>query len=265
MKKITALCIAILLASAMIFTLASCKNEKPGDDEFNFSAEVKATELVIYNSDETFQTLTYPEDRLSSIDVEYAKKHIELVDLDFDGFLDVCLAVKKDGSSISYLCWLFEKGEKRFNYSNELSELTTISLNKDKKQIISSVTDESGNTQYVFYTWENGKLQKSEELKSDDNRVPSDVSEAVKNNTVGEKENTIEPPKDVKPNKNNTTAGAASTTKKPETTEKVSDTTQGAKPETTTSKVADNTTTTAGAPVEGNVQLATGDFDDGWF
>lgn len=263
MKKITAFTVAVLLIATLVFTLASCGDKNTTDGKYNFSAEVKSYELTVYNGEEAFQTLEYPNARKLEVDFEYAKKHIELVDLNFDGFSDVCLAIKKDGSAISYFCWLFNKDTEKFEYSEELSALKTISVNADKKQIISTV-EENGKTQYICYAWENGALKKSESLESEDNRVPSDVSEAVKNNTLGEKENTVTPPKVTETKADDTTKKTEkeTTTKAPvnNTTTSGGNTTTAA-PETT----KHDSTTSGGVEATGSVQLATGDFDDGWF
>ncbi len=265
MKKVISFAVAVVLIATFVFAAASCKKDDKTDGKYNFSAEVKSYELDVYNGDEAFQTLEYPSDRRLEVDLDFAKKHIELVDLNFDGFEDICLAIKKDGNSIKYFCWLFDGEAEKFEYSEELSALTTISVNAEKKQIISSVT-ESGKTGYTCYEWENGTLKKVDTLESEDNRVPSDVSEAVKNNTLGEKENTVEPPKTASTEKNNesTTKKTSNTdSSKTETTTK-NNTSSSTATQKTTEKTED-TTKSDNTAATGSVQLATGDFDDGWF
>lgn len=248
MKRIIAVALAILTLSGMLFAATSCGKNK---DKYDFSAEVKDSEVVIFNGKKVFQTEKYPAEKLSGLDIAFAKEHVSFVDVDFDGYKDLCLAVGKDGDSIRYIFWLFDSKTKLFVYSKELSELTTVALNADKKQLISSVI-EDGKLYYVTYAFRDGKLTMLSKIASDSPDVPDDVTEAVKNNTIGGK---VSEPSLSQAESESEAEVSASETKKAD----------GSNKDTTAPSGSGGKNNTTTPQKEGDVHLATGDINDGWF
>lgn len=245
MKKITATVIALLIAFGFIFGVASCQK-----NEYDFSAELKESEVVIYNGKKVFQTEKYPEEKLKELDFDYAKEHISFVDVNFDGYKDLCVAVNRNGETVRYMFWVFDSKTKLFVYSEELSKLTTVAVNADKKQLVSSVLSD-GKLYYETYTFENGKLTLLSKIASDSPDVPDDVSQAVKNNTLGENGSFGQTSQNESTSKQN---GAVETEK------------QNAQNKETTASSGNNRDTQKTTSADsGDVQLATGDIDDGWF
>ena len=146
--------------------------------------------------------------------------------MNFDGVLDVCIAANKKGNDISYYCWVYDAITNSYVYSEELSAIKNISVDAENKQILSVVYD--GKTEKVnAYKWGEKGLELSETYGEGDKEIPTNVTESIKNNSVGTNK---KPATTTKPDKNNT-----STTKKPSNNK-----------------------------VEG-VTLVEGDFDAGWY
>ena len=245
MKRFIAIGLSLVLVACLAVTLSSCKSKDNGDTtdttstteaaaaESKHTADVGEKSLIVYKNGEQFQELSYVEGD-DSFDLEYAKQHIEFVDMNFDGELDICLATHTTAYAVCYYCWLYDAATGKFVYSEDLSALTTISVDNEDKQIISLVHESAAKSYYVCYEWKDGKLTEVKKMDVDDKDIPQSVSNAVTDNTLGTKVN-------------------ASTTSR-------NDSNTSSK--TTTKKAGGNTTTTKKS---GGVQIVTGGMDDGWF
>lgn len=280
MKKIITLSSLILCVAILVTAFASCGDKKAnnGEDEtdqyiasitngeFNFSAEVGETETIIKNNGEVYQTLKYPTNAGYPFDYNYAKDRSQFIDMNFDGQPDFYIAVSAEAETIYYYCWLFNATTKKFDYSVSLSGLTNISVDAEK-QVIYSTFEYRDITKIVAYRWENGQLKNTEIYDSSSDTIPAEVTEAAKDNAIGNvakpalttkapqptKEDNKKPTKDNSGNNgsNNTSVG---TTAKNEPDSEA--------PTTEKDKPLDTTTT---EPHSAGVEIVTGDIDDGWF
>lgn len=141
-----------------------------------YSAEVLENSLKVYKDDVFVEELTYPADHNGKFDLEFAKNHISFLDMNFDGYEDICLTISSSGEKYGYYCWIYDKEADKFQYNKTLSALTSISVDNSKKQIIST-EEKDGKAVYVLYEWKNGDFQKLE--------TTTKAPEAVKNNVVG--------------------------------------------------------------------------------
>ena len=141
-----------------------------------YSAEVLEKSLKVYRDDIFVQELIYPTDNNSKFDLEFAKKHILFIDMNFDGKEDICLTISETDGLYSYYCWIYDTKNDSFEYSKSLSSLTLISIDNEKKQVIST-EEKDGKKVYVIYEWKDGKLEKVETQTKE----PS----AVKDNVLG--------------------------------------------------------------------------------
>ena len=234
MKKILSICAVILFLAVVITAFAAC-GKKTENETTTIPPEITSSEPVVTVSENNamvsygngrHQILGYPEGYLDKFDYEYAKEHYDVVDMNFDGVLDVCIAANKKGNDISYYCWVYDAITNSYVYSEELSAIKNISVDAENKQILSVVYD--GKTEKVnAYKWGEKGLELSETCGEGDNEIPTKVAETIKNNSVGTNK---KPVTTTEPAKNNTT-----TTKKP-----------------------------SSSMVEG-VTLVEGDFDAGWY
>lgn len=236
MKKIVSICAVILSVALLITVFAACgKNE--GTDtpesttaeavvEGDYSLEVTATKAIVKKGDSVFQELSYPNGIGYEFDLEYAKEHYEFLDMNFDGNLDLYLAVCKVDNVINYYCWLYNATDNRFEYSPILSELKNISIDP-YEQLVLSKYYYNGVEKVSSYEWVDGKLQLKETYGDEGVTIPQSIVQSYTDNAIGEVSNSEK-----------TTTQA--TTKAPE----------GAEPTTGSQgsqggSIADNKTTTA--------------------
>lgn len=273
MKKISAFCAVILAVSVIITAFSACGGKTNDDttapgkekvtatiDDVVFSAEVGSESVVIKKSDEVFQTLTYPKNPGFAIDVDYASKHYEFIDMNFDGQVDFYVAIGTDGTNVYYFCWLYNATTNQFDYSVSLSGLANISVDSENQKILSTVYRDDS-TSIVSYHWVNGALEYENEYTTENGTFPAEITEAAKKNEIGVDKTPDNTKSDSKVEKS-TIGSAVNPTKAEKTTASQS---QNSKPTTTESKKPLNTTTTA--PATGNnVQINTdANIDDNWF
>ena len=237
MKKIISICAIVLSLAIVIAVFTACG--KKTDDEtttkpaVDTSSEpvltVSKTNAMVSYGDGRHQILGYPEGFEDVFDYEYAKEHYDVIDMNFDGVLDVCIAACKTGKDISYYCWLYDAITNSYVYSKELSALKNISVDKENKQIL-SVVYEGDKEKVDAYKWGEDGFGIVETYGENGNEIPSKVTESIKNNSVG-------------------------TTKKPASTT------------TTTTKPNKNNKPTQkpGNSEVNGVTLVEGDFDAGWY
>ncbi len=271
-KQITASVLAIILIAVIVFAVNSCKKK----DEIieGYSAEVFDTYIEIYDGDELIQKEEYPEDKNAEFDIDYAKEHIEFVDVNFDGNEDLCLAINAKKTVISYYCWLYDTESGKFVFSDELSKLKTISLNEEKHQII-SVETKKGKDIYVCYEWVDGKLTKVKSIDADSPDVPVEIIEAVENNSVGvktddstenisEMNTSSEKTSQTSTKKNSDSKSTTKSETKQDTTTRTPITTKKSDNKETTKKPQPSVPETQGSKETG-VVLVTDSINDGWF
>lgn len=267
-KKIIIIAVvsAVIVLAGIIFAVV-IGNKNKNLPVNTYSAEVHSEYIEFFDGDELIQVDRYPEGVINYVDFEYAKEHIEFVDLDFDGKLDACLAISKNNNVIKYVCWINTDG--RFVYNKELSKLTTISVDDKNKEIIAVNYSENGD-EYVVYIWENGILTEKSRMKTDSPDVPAEIVEAVQNKSVGNKtdettktrsetsESTVETTKKQNNGNNNT-----NTTKKDNNN--IKSTTKNASEAEATKAETEPVTEEASVSETPHVYLATGDMNEGWF
>ena len=202
MKKIISICSLIVIAALVVTVFTACG----GDDNATTSTTspatttnevvigtltltVNETNAVVYNDGVLFQTLTFPQGKGTPFVFEYAKEHFDFIDMNFDGNLDVYIAVADDEGTIHYYCWLYNATTKVFDYSISLSGLTNISVNAAEQLIFAIGYDTDGNKVISKYTFENGSLKFLESYNEAD-EIPEDIDQNVNNNSIGDKPTT---------------------------------------------------------------------------
>lgn len=196
MKKIIALCAAILSIAVIITAFTAC-DSKPGNgeetvsdnktfikDEAVFSAVVGESSVVIMRGDEVYQTLKFPVNSGYSVDVKYAQEHYEFIDMNFDGLRDFYVALGDNSGVINYFCWLFNDTTKEYDYSVTLSGLRNISVDSYNHRIISTEV-KNGITVWSTYKWVNGVLTFDSKHTSEDESIPEEITNAAQNNAIG--------------------------------------------------------------------------------
>lgn len=254
MKKIILSCSVLLVLSLLIVSFVGCSGDKNIDDSTlnasddnvvttGYTAEISTDSAVIKKDGVEFQTVKYPINPGFAFDLEYAKGNYEFKDMNFDGIPDFYIATSNENGVINFFCWLFNDTTKQFDYSSSLSALKNISIDAENQCIYSKIVFK-GTERVVCYRWVNGVLRLDAQYDTATDTLPADITQAVQDNAIGSNKkpsNTDKTQATTAADKNNN----ASTTKKPSTA-------------TTT---AVNTT----SDNSGNVSLATGDIDDGWF
>ncbi len=263
MKKIIASC-SVLLALSLVFVLfAGCGGN--GDDGNTtttknntvsidgLTAEIENASATIKKDGEVFQKLEYPVNPDYKFDLEYAKSHYEFKDMNFDGVPDFYIAASKEGDVISFMCWLFNDTNKTFEYSIILSSLKNISVDAENQRIYSTVNYE-GVEKVAAYKWVDGSLAFDKQYDNSSDTIPEEVTGSVQNNSIGvnaetsaDDETTTKAPKPSKGDKEDATKKPVTTDK--ETQKETEKPTQNNKPDTGNGE---------------NVQLGSGDIDDGW-
>lgn len=146
------------------------------DIRVGYSAEVLENSLKVYKDDVFVQELEYPTDHDGKFVLGLAKNHISFVDMNFDGSEDICLTISASREKYSYYCWIYDTDKDEFQYNKILSSLTSITVDNEKKQIIST-EEKDGKKVYVIYEWKDGEFKKGETQTKE----PS----AVKDNVLG--------------------------------------------------------------------------------
>ncbi len=216
MKKIISICAVILSVALLITVFAACgKNE--GDittqsttqapvADGEYSLDVTEAKAVVKKGDAVFQELSYPTGIGYVFDLEYAKEHYEFIDMNFDGNLDLYLAVSKVDNVISYYCWLYNATDNKFDFSASLSALKNISVDP-YEQLVLSKYFYNGAEKVSTYEWVDGKLQLKETFGDEGATIPDSIVQSYTDNTIGETSNT-----DKTTNKTTTKAQAVPTT-----------------------------------------------------
>ncbi len=185
MKKVISLILAVACVFTLILTLTACKGDSDDNETtqnnseqsvvVGYTAKVTEDSLMIYKDGEFVEQLSYPEAKKADFVLAFAQDHIAFKDLDFDGNLDICLAVNSLGDGFVYYCWIFDGT--RFVYNEELSSFKTITIDSAKKHVISTEKDKDGKTVYIVYEWKNGKLEKV--------TVEDELSDTAESNVLG--------------------------------------------------------------------------------
>lgn len=190
-KKLISIGIVVLTIVVVVIIAATSGNNKDpeviptqstttptteNDIRIGYSAEVLENSLKVYKDDVFVQELKYPTDHDGKFVLELAKNHISFIDMNFDGNEDICLTISASQEKYSYYCWIYNAEKDEFQYNKTLSSLSSISLDADKKQIIST-EEKDGKKVYVIYEWKDGTLEKLE--------TKTKAPEAVKDNVLG--------------------------------------------------------------------------------
>lgn len=141
-----------------------------------YSAEVLEKSLKVYKDDVFVQELTYPTDHNGKFVLGLAKNHIAFLDMNFDGNDDICLTISASQDKYAYYCWVYDAEKDEFQYNKTLSSLTSISLDAEKKQVVST-EEKDGKKVYVIYEWKDGEFKKLE--------TKTKKPAAVKDNVIG--------------------------------------------------------------------------------
>lgn len=221
-KKFIALLSIVVVLSIVVAAFSSCKGKKKEEDATTTTTSVSdlensdpkvtvsETQAVVAYGDCRFQILTYPDGYEKEFDFEFAQANSQMIDMNFDGVLDVCIAKNKKGNDVSYYCWVYSSASNDYVYNEELSALKNISVDGELKRIFTTVY-EKNSEKVLSYKWVEGKLTLDKTYGDNGEEIPSNVSQTVKENTVG---------KNKKPSKNNTTSSTTEKKKKPTTTKK---------------------------------------------
>ena len=268
MKKIVMLC-SVVVALALIVTMfTACGDKNEGEttttpvaneqsvstNESGFTVEIGDTEAIIKKDGNEFQVLKYPNNPNVTFDKAYAQAHNEFLDMNFDGQPDFYIAISSVSGDIYYYCWLYNATTNQFDYSIILSALKNISVDAENHRVLS--TSKSGDSTIVFsYHWVDGDLVL--EKKYDDSAVIEEITKVIEDNAIGNDKPATNPSTD----SNETTKKAD----KPGNDKPGNDKPENTQAQTTT-KVNKPANTTTTKPSSGNnVQLATGDMDEGWY
>ncbi len=228
MKRIIAIALSIFIIASVTAVFTACGKKTDNtkttvsttENSAELTAEVGETSLKVFKGDTMIEEVMYPKDTDGNFNIDYAKSHIEFVDMNFDGNKDICLAKCVTPYSVLYYCWLYDAATGKFVFSEDLSKLTTISIDKEDKQVISLVHVSAAESYYVCYEWVDGKLKEVKKIPVDDKEMPTSVSNAVNNNTLGTKvsvDTTTRPSENKATTSTTKKGGTSSTTKKSDT------------------------------------------------
>jgi len=167
MKKICYILVLLLL-----FPLTSCAEMH---DLLYETEQNGLTFCVRGNGDHAKQIVVKEGDRVlwsKSVDVDAGVGNhdgcygLGVADLNFDGYEDVMLVTAVDGDIVSYACYLRDSKDEDFDYSEELSAISTIGVNASLKAIFGFSSERetlSGNhyslcDKATKYVWSGGTL-----------------------------------------------------------------------------------------------------------
>jgi hypothetical protein len=137
----------------------------PSVDEIillGYSAEVTEKSLKVYKDNVFVQELVYPTEKDAKFDLAFATQHLSFLDMNFDGKEDICLAVSSNQDGFNYYCWLYDSSKDEFVFNKSLSDLKSISVDSENKQIVSKEKNKKGETVYSIYEWKKDRLVKLE-------------------------------------------------------------------------------------------------------
>ena len=134
--------LSLLLCAVLLLPLASCAAEQHDllyettADGYTYcvrGTDFRAKQLVVKQGDEIVWNQKIKVDAaVGSLGGDYG---LEILDLNFDGNLDLMVANGKAGDEISFLCWLWEEENNTFVRSDELSGLCNVAVNTDLKAV----------------------------------------------------------------------------------------------------------------------------------
>ena len=264
MKKIISICAVILSVALLITVFAACgKNNGDSTPESTtadavadgaYSLDVSAEKAVVKKGDTVFQELSYPVGIGYEFDLAYAKEHYEFIDMNFDGNLDLYLAVCKVDNVINYYCWLYNATDNKFDYSASLSALKNISVDP-YEQLVLSKYYYNGVEKVSTYEWVDGKLQLKETFGDEGATIPQNIVQSYTENTIGEVSNN-----DKATNTATTKAPTVSTTGSQGSNSGASDN------KTTTAPKTTKPLLTTTSPANGGIELLPSKpVNDGWY
>ena len=218
-EKIIIALILVLVVITGVFTACNGKGDTEntsttvaeGQEQKGYSIEIDQKDAVISKDGKKIQKIKFPKDVDYIVNIGYARSHYEFIDMNFDGKEDLYIAVSKIDNIINYFCWIYDAEKDEFVYSEALSALKNISVDSKNKKILSDVSTDDA-TKILSYVWKDGVLELEKEYDSSTEDIPEDVTNALKDNTIGVNNNTVKP-----------------------------NTTQSSKPETTTKKPVNTT------------------------
>lgn len=150
-----------------------------------YSAEVTEKSLKVYRDNIFVQELLYPTESNAKFDLAFATEHLLFLNLNFDGKEDICLTISSEDDGFNYYCWLYDATKDEFVFNKELSELKSISVDTENKQIVSKEKNKKGETVYSIYNWKNGKLVKVETKdNAPDNVKDSELGSTTSNSAT---------------------------------------------------------------------------------
>lgn len=217
MKKIISLCSVILVFALMITVFTACGDNTEENTTTQATEETIAAEgysvlvgeasATVYKDGKEFQVLKYPLNSGVTVDLAYASKNKEFIDMNFDGVQDLYIAASNSNGIISYHCWLYNVTAEQFDYSVILSALQNISVDAENHRILSNSV--VGGVEHVFsYRWVDGQLRFDTDYNEEDGGIPEDVTQVVADNAIGQvkpTENVVDVVDDTKVNKEDKT------------------------------------------------------------
>ncbi|WP_353571055.1 hypothetical protein [Candidatus Albibeggiatoa sp. nov. BB20] len=98
--------------------------------------------IIISNQDGYHQTLIieHVSDMLKETETLWldSGEGFKIEDVNFDGYKDIRLMeLLPAGANVPYLCWLYQPEQKQFEFNKQYSQLAHLTLDIDKKQVIS--------------------------------------------------------------------------------------------------------------------------------
>ena len=167
-KKFIALLSVIVILAIVIAAFGGCKGKEKEESTTTTTSvadlesgdpkiTVSETQAVVAYGDCRFQILTYPEGYEKEFDFEFAQANSQMIDLNFDGVLDVCIAKNKKGNDVSYYCWVYSSASNDYVYNEALSALKNISVDTETKRVYSTVNEKNGE-KVLSYKWVSGEL-----------------------------------------------------------------------------------------------------------
>ena len=264
MKKIVSIC-AVVLSLALLFTVfTACGKKGEGTTDAStqapvadgeYSIDITEAKAVVKKGDTVFQELSYPSGIGYEFDLAYAKEHYEFIDMNFDGNLDLYIAVSKVDDVINYYCWLYNATANKFDFSASLSALKNISVDP-YEQLVLSKTYYNGAEKVSTYEWVDGVLQLKDIYGNEGETIPQEVVQSYNDNTIGETSSS-----------NKTTSSNATTQSQatPATTAHGGSNGGASENKTTTAPKTTKPLLTTTSPVNG-IELYTGDPEnDQWY
>lgn len=255
MKKFISLIAGITAIMVAVLCFSSCKGNEEGSEtpqdvvNVGYSAEVTENSVKVYKDDVFVQELNYPENKKADLVLAFAQNHISFKDLDFDGNLDLCLALSTAEVGFNYCCWIYNATNNEFVYNEQLSAFSSITVDAVNKHIISTEKNAEGASVFVVYEWVDGQLKK---LETKD-EMPSSAEGNVLG-SVSSVDTTSRAPENSGAN-NNTTSGSGNSGNTGNTNNQQTDV------PTTNGTIVENTTQQTGS----GIQLSPDQYGETWY